>query len=349
MKTILCFIVILLVPAPLFAAELTRTLTFGMHGQDVRALQQFLNTDSETRIAETGAGSPGNETDYFGVATKRALIKFQEKYHSDILAPINLTRGTGIFGERTRAKVMATKTIAQKVASTKTPTRKTTASTVLPIISATGTTTTQSPQASEKIVPSAGNPNLVNLEYSISEVRKIGKSQGVSDAELAIVESAIREATATSTDLTKQFLQTANISQKPATTQPPVSRATLNIKNIVGNILTKFGIAKIAHAAVVTGVAPFGGTLVGVIPCTCSKDVWLLTMKPLPPTYATVLSYVGGTQIYMHYETGALPHPAQSFLGFYVPGLQSCFMTTATPCAPAPNQGTISPRVGSST
>lgn len=347
MKTILCFIVILLVPAPLFAAELTRTLTFGMHGQDVRALQQFLNTDSETRIAETGAGSPGNETDYFGVATKRALIKFQEKYHSDILAPINLTRGTGIFGERTRAKVMATKTIAQKVASTKTPTRKTTASTVLPIISATGTTTTQSPQASEKIVPSAGNPNLVNLEYSISEIRKIGKSQGVSDAELAIVESAIREATATSTDLTKQFLQTANISQKPATTQPPVSRATLNIKNIVGNILTKFGIAKIAHATVVAP-SPFGGTLIGAIPCTCSADVWLLTMKPLPPTYATVLSYVGGTQLFAYYDAGIAPHTAQSFLGFYVGGLQSCWMATATPCAPAPNWGTITSHVGSS-
>lgn len=338
MRTILCFIVILLVPAPLFAAELTRTLTFGMHGQDVRALQQFLNTDSETRIAETGAGSPGNETDYFGTATKRALIKFQEKYRSDILAPFNLTKGTGIFGEKTRAKVVATKTITQKTAVI----------TSLPAISATGTTTSQSPRIPEKVTPAVGNPNLVNLEYSISEVRKIGKSQGVSDAELAIVESAIREVTATSTDLIKQFLQTANISQKPITTQGPSPRITLNIQNVARNILTKLGIAKIAHAAVVTGAVPFGGTLLGAIPCTCSADVWLLTMKPLPPTYATVLSYVGGTQLFAYYSAGIFPHTAQSFLGFYVPKLQSCWMTTATPCAPAPNWGTISPNVGSS-
>lgn len=340
MRTILCFIVILLVPAPLFAAELTRTLTIGMRGQDVRALQQFLNTDSETRIAETGAGSPGNETDYFGVATKRALIKFQEKYRSEILTPINLTRGTGIFGERTRTKVTAVKTITQKTVTIKTPTQKTT--------TPTGTTTTPSPRVLDNVTPAVGNPNLVNLEYSISEIRKIGKIQGVSDSELAIVESAIREVTATSTDLMKQFIETANISQKPITTQAPSPRITLNIKNIAGSILSKLGVAKIAHAAVVTGAVPFGGTLVGVVPCTCSPDVWLLTMKPVGPTYATVLSYVGGTQLFAHYDAGIAPHPTQSFLGFYVPKLQSCWMTTATPCAPAPNWGTISPHVGSS-
>ena len=340
MKRVLSRVALLslfLVPSSLFAAEFTRTLIPGMRGKDVRALQQFLNTNNETRVAETGAGSPGNETDYFGSATKRALIKFQEKYRSDILVPTNLTRGTGIFGERTRAKVVAVKTIAQKTA----------VSPNLPAISTTGTTTAPSQQNPDKVTPAGGNPNLTNLEYSISEIKKIGKIQGVNDAELAAVESSIREVMATSTDLTKQFLETANISRKHAAKHFPSPRVTLSIKNIVASFLTRLGIAKTAHAIVVAP-SPFGGTLVGAIPCTCSPDVWLLTMKPLPPTYATVLSYVGGTQLFAFYSAGALPHTAQSFLGFYVGGLQSCWMATATPCAPVPNWGTISSHVGSS-
>lgn len=85
----------------------SRTLKFGMEGGDVRDLQILLNTDSETRVAESGAGSPGNETDYFGPATKRAVIKFQEKYKNEILSPVGLTQGTGFFGEKTREKAIA--------------------------------------------------------------------------------------------------------------------------------------------------------------------------------------------------------------------------------------------------
>lgn len=118
MRTILVFIALLLVPLHLFAAEFTRTLTFGMHGEDVRALQVFLNTDSGTRVAETGAGSPSNETDYFGPMTQRALIKFQEKYSAEILAPLGLTQGTGFFGEKTRVKVAALKSTESRPPAT---------------------------------------------------------------------------------------------------------------------------------------------------------------------------------------------------------------------------------------
>ncbi len=93
--------------APFFAfgAEFSRDLRVGMRGDDVRELQKFLNNDTETRIADTGAGSLGNETNYFGQATKRAVVKFQEKYGTDILTPFNLTHGTGFFGQKTREKV----------------------------------------------------------------------------------------------------------------------------------------------------------------------------------------------------------------------------------------------------
>lgn len=74
----------------------TRTLRSGMTDSQVLQLQQFLNTQGFT-IAKTGAGSPGNETTYFGPSTRRAVILFQEKYPESILTPINREKGTGIF------------------------------------------------------------------------------------------------------------------------------------------------------------------------------------------------------------------------------------------------------------
>jgi Putative peptidoglycan binding domain len=80
----------------------TRDLHLGSVGEDVRALQQYLNTHGFV-VAPTGAGSAGSETTYFGLATQAALIKFQEAHASDILTPSGLTKGTGYFGLRTRS------------------------------------------------------------------------------------------------------------------------------------------------------------------------------------------------------------------------------------------------------
>jgi peptidoglycan hydrolase-like protein with peptidoglycan-binding domain len=99
----------LVAPSLIFAVgtSFPRTLQIGMAGDDVRALQVVLNSDASTRIADSGPGSRGYETNYFGPATKRAVVKFQEKYKEEVLLPVGLSQGTGFFGEKTRAKANA--------------------------------------------------------------------------------------------------------------------------------------------------------------------------------------------------------------------------------------------------
>lgn len=79
-----------------------RTLRLGDNGPDVLLLQQKLNADIDTRVAEYGPGAPGNETERFGQLTRNAVIRFQEKHAAEILVPIGLTSGTGVVGEATR-------------------------------------------------------------------------------------------------------------------------------------------------------------------------------------------------------------------------------------------------------
>lgn len=83
----------------------SRNLTMGDVGQDVKELQKLLNQTSLTRIASAGPGSAGNETLYFGELTRYGVVKFQEKYASEILHPLGLIRGTGYVGPSTRAKL----------------------------------------------------------------------------------------------------------------------------------------------------------------------------------------------------------------------------------------------------
>lgn len=85
------------------AAEVfTVDMTLGTTNSQVRALQQFLNLDTRTRVAMSGIGSPGQETDYFGQKTSDAVKRFQTLYSVDILEPLGLTQATGYVGRSTR-------------------------------------------------------------------------------------------------------------------------------------------------------------------------------------------------------------------------------------------------------
>jgi sugar lactone lactonase YvrE len=70
-----------------------KNLTLGSANKDVKALQMFLNIRGFI-LSGSGPGSIGNETIYFGNATRQALIKFQKAN--------NIYPANGYFGPMTR-------------------------------------------------------------------------------------------------------------------------------------------------------------------------------------------------------------------------------------------------------
>src|SRR3989344_3684600 len=84
-------------PATTGGYTFNTNLMVGSKGADVMNLQKVLNMSADTQVASTGAGSPGNETSFFGPATKAAVMKFQTK---NGISPV-----AGYVGPVTRAKL----------------------------------------------------------------------------------------------------------------------------------------------------------------------------------------------------------------------------------------------------
>ena len=83
-----------------YCSALSNNLYIGMtNNSDVQCLQKFLKNQGVNIYPE------GLVTGNFGNLTKAAVIRFQEKYASDILAPIGFSKGTGYVGEQTRIKI----------------------------------------------------------------------------------------------------------------------------------------------------------------------------------------------------------------------------------------------------
>lgn len=76
----------------------SRDLTLGSQGDDVRCLQQYLNS-TPYKVAESGPGSPGNETTYFGPLTQAAVAAWQ--------AANGVYPAAGYFGSSSRAKLLS--------------------------------------------------------------------------------------------------------------------------------------------------------------------------------------------------------------------------------------------------
>ena len=84
-------------PAVGVVCTFTRNLYSGVSGADVKCLQQYLNA-AGFKLAETGAGSPGNETEYYGPRTQAAVQAWQ-----DAKGVVYGAYG-GYFGPLSRAK-----------------------------------------------------------------------------------------------------------------------------------------------------------------------------------------------------------------------------------------------------
>jgi hypothetical protein len=81
----------------------TTNMRVGTRNSQVMDLQKVLNMYPQTTVALSGPGSMGNETNFYGAATARAVSKFQELHAADTLAPIGATKGTGNAFTLTRA------------------------------------------------------------------------------------------------------------------------------------------------------------------------------------------------------------------------------------------------------
>jgi len=81
------------VAAPL---RFMRDLYVGIYGEDVKQLQRYLNNNGYV-LTDSGFGSIGNETKFFGVLTRQALSEFQKNH--------NISPAVGYFGPITRSAI----------------------------------------------------------------------------------------------------------------------------------------------------------------------------------------------------------------------------------------------------
>ncbi|MDO8470613.1 MAG: peptidoglycan-binding protein [bacterium] len=79
--------------------SISESISMGSKGPQVQCLQEILKKEG------SGIYPEGLVTGYFGSLTRQAVVRFQEKYSSEILFPLGLSQGTGFVGFSTRSKL----------------------------------------------------------------------------------------------------------------------------------------------------------------------------------------------------------------------------------------------------
>ncbi len=159
----------------------TMDLKMGSRGTDVMNLQKVLNMDSRTHVASSGAGSPGNESSYFGALTKAAVIKYQI---------INGLSATGMVGAETRAELNKVSSSSSSVMTSSSSSVTTSSSSSMSTVGGTeGLITTK---LSATPTDNANVRTTTNVPAYGIEVKAIGSDMTVdrADLEVAVTVSA---------------------------------------------------------------------------------------------------------------------------------------------------------------
>ncbi len=304
----------------------TRTLKVGLLGEDVRELQKILNKDPNTQVQSSGPGSSGQETLYFGILTRDAVIRFQEKYKYDILVPNSLISGTGFVGQST---ITMLNKLAKEV--------NLTASSLI------STSTLMSASKIQNLVVQTSfsnqgnivtkNPNQENLDLIFAAIDRVGKKQGLSKEKIASVKKIVITQAATTTDLKGKFIEVVRSS---------ISKSPQPVQNFFADLIKPFKEVFSPKKAMAIGGTPFGGALLFSMYCTQTEN-WWIGVEPLGPTYVSLLTYQTGSQIYLGYN---IPFTTE-LLGEYQQGGE-CVEGECPYCETMPSEGMISPGTGSS-
>ena len=349
-------VVFLVSPSGAVAAMFLNDLRLGSRGEDVRELQQALNTNPASRLADTGPGSPGQETDYFGPLTVAAVIRFQELRRSEILAPLGLNAGTGFVGPATRAALNGVNVAEQKTGLTSdTPKSSSSsfASYVIPRLDShvvsgvayemrAGAPSVsddesvgsfgEGPAFSRRQQVILDETNRANVDAALVTLGKLGVFDSFSADMRTAVEQQIRADVATSTDLRERFLGTAGGAEAAAPLPRPVA-----------SLLAGFAPAQRASFIAAATPLSFGGINVFRFLCTCSGTWALLIVNGVTPFLDVHWLGYTYTQILMSYN---LPMATQ-VKGLWIPGPQTCSFYVGVSCVPIPTMGVITPFVGS--
>lgn len=327
------FLLLLVLAFSVFSAayaagwQFARMLQMGARGPDVFALQKLLNENPETRVSETGAGSPERETNYFGTATARAVTAFQKQ--------------NAIVGEAGRVGSATLAVLNKRLVSTSAPFPRGSAEQS----EAKGWDLIQKPplpsDKSRSTPPYQGgeveksNPNARNLGQFLSIVKQVGEVQGYAPDKLETLTKEIGfYALGTTTDFFAQFAKEVSLKNQKISLESTLWKKAATVLQKIAGIFALHADAQ----------APsFGGMVVYVFPCTCSGN-WLMGMVPLSVPPIVLMTHYSGSQTFQNFNA-----PFTLFLlGNYIPQGAPCLFYVGLACTTLPSQAQTSPVLGSS-